>query len=120
MERHLAHWLENVPDRAGTYLVARPVAAIASAFDDRAVVAAAAKEGIALAPLSACYAGRGRRQGLILGYAGTPEDRIDSGCATVARVLRRVLPALPLTGKRNAGGERSKSSTRPKLKKGVA
>jgi GntR family transcriptional regulator/MocR family aminotransferase len=120
MERHLAHWLENVPDRAGTYLVARPVAAIASAFDDRAVVAAAAKERIALAPLSACYAGRRRRQGLILGYAGTPEDRIDSGCATVARVLRRVLPALPLTGKRNAGGERSKSSTRPKLKKGVA
>ncbi|HEY4169898.1 MAG TPA: PLP-dependent aminotransferase family protein [Reyranella sp.] len=88
LERHLARWLESVPDRAGTYLVARPVSAIASGFDDRAVVAAAAEEGIALAPLSACYAGRRRRQGLILGYAGTPEDQIDVACATLGRVLR--------------------------------
>lgn len=91
IERHLARWLESVPDRAGTYLVARPVAAIASRFDDRAVVAAAAEEGIALAPLSACYAGRRRQQGLILGYAGTPEDRIGSACSTLGRVLRRLL-----------------------------
>jgi GntR family transcriptional regulator/MocR family aminotransferase len=88
IERHLARWLESVPDRAGTYLVARPVAAIAPRFDDRAVVAAGAEEGIAVAPLSACYAGRRRQPGLILGYAGTPEDQIDSACATLARVLR--------------------------------
>ena len=91
LERHLARWLESVPDRAGTYLVARPVTAIASRFDDRAVVAAAAKEGIALAPLSACYAGRRRQQGLVLGYAGTPEDRIDAACVTLGRVLRRAV-----------------------------
>ena len=84
LERHLARWLEGVPDRAGTYLVTRPAAAIVSGFDDRAVVAAAAGEGIALAPLSACYAGRRRRQGLILGYAGTPEDQIDAACAGYA------------------------------------
>jgi GntR family transcriptional regulator/MocR family aminotransferase len=89
LDRHLARWLESVPDRAGTYLVTRPVAAIASGFDDRAVVAAAAEEGIALAPLSACYAGRHRQQGLILGYAGTPEDQIDAGCATLGRIFRR-------------------------------
>lgn len=91
IERHLARWLESVPDRAGTYLVAQPVAAIAPRFDDRTVVAAAAAEGIAVAPLSACYAGRRRRQGLILGYAGTPEDQIDSACATLGRVLRHNL-----------------------------
>jgi GntR family transcriptional regulator/MocR family aminotransferase len=95
LERHLARWLESVPDRAGTYLVARPVAAIASGFDDRAVVAAAAEEGIALAPLSACYAGRRNRQGLILGYAGTPEAQIDSACVTLAGVLRRASPVTP-------------------------
>jgi len=94
IERHLGGWLESVPDRAGTYLVARPIDAIAPRFDDRAVVTAAADEGIALAPLSACYAGRRRRQGLILGYAGTPEDQINSACATLARVLRRLLPPL--------------------------
>lgn len=87
IERHLARWLESVPDRAGTYLVARPVAAVAPRFDDRAVVAAAAEEGIALASLSACYAGRHRLQGLILGYAGTPEDQIDVACATLGRVF---------------------------------
>jgi GntR family transcriptional regulator/MocR family aminotransferase len=41
-----------------------------------------------VASLSACYAGRRRQPGLILGYAGTPEDQIDSACATLARVLR--------------------------------
>lgn len=89
LERHLARWLESVPDPAGTYLIARPVAAIARGFDDRAIVTAAAQAGIALAPLSACYAGRSRRQGLILGYAGTPEDQIDAACITLARILRQ-------------------------------
>jgi GntR family transcriptional regulator/MocR family aminotransferase len=87
LDRHLARWLEPVPDRAGTYLVARPVTAIASRFDDRAIVAAAAEAGITVAPLSACYAGRRRQHGLILGYAGTPDDQIDTACATLARVL---------------------------------
>jgi GntR family transcriptional regulator/MocR family aminotransferase len=99
LERHLARWLECVPDRAGTYLVTRPVAAIASRFDDRAVVTAAAEKGIALATLSACYAGRRRRQGLILGYAGTPEDRIDSACATLGRVLQQSLLPRPARGR---------------------
>jgi GntR family transcriptional regulator/MocR family aminotransferase len=97
-ERHLAPWLESVPDRAGTYLVAQPVAAIASRFDDGAVVAAAAEAGISVAPLSACYAGGRRRHGLILSYAGTPDDQIDPACATLAGVLRRLLPPLPRLG----------------------
>jgi GntR family transcriptional regulator/MocR family aminotransferase len=94
LERHLARWLESVPDRAGTYLIAKPIASIALGFDDRAVVETAAQAGISVAPLSACYAGRRRRQGLILGYAGTPEDQIDAACATLASVLRQTLPPL--------------------------
>lgn len=88
IERHLARWLESAPDSAGMHLVTRPLAAIASSFDDRAVTAAAAETGIAVSPLSACYAGRRRRHGLILSYAGTPEPEIDRACATLARVLR--------------------------------
>ncbi len=88
LERHLARWLESARDPGGMHLIARPVAAIAPAFDDRAVCVAAARAGIALSPLSACYAGRRRRHGLILGYAGTPEPTIDPACATLARVLR--------------------------------
>ena len=37
LERHLARWLESERDPGGMHLIARPVAAIASAFDDRAV-----------------------------------------------------------------------------------
>jgi GntR family transcriptional regulator/MocR family aminotransferase len=88
IERHLARWLESAPDSAGMHLVARPLAAIASSFDDRTVTAAAADAGIAVSPLSACYAGRRRRHGLILSYAGTPEPEIDLACGALARVLR--------------------------------
>ena len=88
LERHLARWLKSARDSGGMHLITRPVASIASTFDDRAVAAAAAQAGIAVAPLSACYAGRRRRHGLILGYAGTPERAIDPACATLARVLR--------------------------------
>ena len=88
LERHLARWLESARDSGGMHLIARPAAAIAATFDDRAISAAAARTGIAVAPLSACYAGRRRRHGLILGYAGTPERAIDAACATLARVLR--------------------------------
>lgn len=92
LERHLARWLEGERDPGGMHLIARPVAAIAPAFDDRAVCVAAAHAGIALSPLSACYAGRRRRHGLILGYAGTPEEAIAPACATLARVLHRAWP----------------------------
>ncbi len=88
LERHLARWLESARDPGGMHLVARPLAAVAPTFDDRAITAAATQAGIAVSPLSACYAGRRRRHGLILGYAGTPEQAIDSACAALARVLR--------------------------------
>ena len=87
LDRHLSPWLESARDPGGMHLIARPVAPIAPAFDDRAITAAAAKARIAVAPLSACYAARRRRHGLILGYAGTPEAEIDPACATLAGVL---------------------------------
>lgn len=88
LERHLARWLESARDPGGMHLISRPVAPVAPTFDDRAVTVAAAQAGIAVSPLSACYAGRRRQHGLILGYAGTPERAIDPACAILARVLR--------------------------------
>jgi GntR family transcriptional regulator/MocR family aminotransferase len=87
LERHLASWLESTRDPGGMHLIARPVARIAPTFDDHAIAAAAAQAGISVAPLSACYAGRRRRHGLILGYAGTPEQAIEPACITLAHVL---------------------------------
>jgi GntR family transcriptional regulator / MocR family aminotransferase len=46
---------------------------------------------LAVAPLSACHAGRRPRHGLILGYAGTPEAAIDPACAALARVVRETV-----------------------------
>jgi len=92
LKRHLARWLEAERDPGGMHLIARPVSTVAAAFDDRAVCVAAAHAGIALSPLSACYAGRRRRHGLILGYAGTPEQAIDRACVALARVLQRAGP----------------------------
>jgi GntR family transcriptional regulator/MocR family aminotransferase len=88
IERHLARWLESAYDPGGMHLIARPAPAIAPTFDDRTVSAAAAQAGIAVSPLSACYARSRRQHGLILGYACTPDPAIDAACATLARVLR--------------------------------
>jgi GntR family transcriptional regulator/MocR family aminotransferase len=113
LARHLARWLESAPDPGGMHLVARPVAAIAATFDDHAVSARAAEAGIAVAPLSSCYAGRHRRHGLILGYAGTPEPAIDPACASLATVLRQTAtppPARPgRAGNRRCGRSGSRS-----------
>jgi GntR family transcriptional regulator/MocR family aminotransferase len=69
--------LTIVPDPGGMHVIARPTPQTAWRFDDVAVTAAAAAAGLTVQPLSVCYAGRGRRHGLILGYAGTPEAEID-------------------------------------------
>jgi GntR family transcriptional regulator/MocR family aminotransferase len=95
LARHLGGRLEANREPGGMHLIARPTAAIAARFDDRAVTAAAARAGLAVAPLSACHAGRRPRHGLILGYAGTPEAAIDPACAALARVVRETSSERP-------------------------
>ena len=92
LQQHLAPWLSSMPAPGGMHLVAQPTPDIAARFDDRIVTHAATRAGLAVAPLSACYAERRRRHGLILGYAGTPEADIVAGCATLAQVLRQTVP----------------------------
>jgi GntR family transcriptional regulator/MocR family aminotransferase len=86
--RPLKGLLELAPDPGGMHLIARPAAAIAATFDDHAAAAACAARGVGVAPLSACYSGRAKKHGLILGYAGTPEKDMPAALAVLRGVLR--------------------------------
>jgi GntR family transcriptional regulator/MocR family aminotransferase len=98
--RHLGAWVELVPDRGGMHLIAMPNAAIEPAFDDVVAAAAAADAGVIVSPLSACYAGPGKKHGLILGYASTPEAEIEKAAMTLQAVLHRLYPVrAPRRGK---------------------
>jgi GntR family transcriptional regulator / MocR family aminotransferase len=88
-ERHLAGLLTIAPDPGGMHLIAMPEGKLAKSFDDVAVVQAAAEAGLVVQPLSVCYAGRPKRHGLILGYAGTPEPEIERGLRTLRRAISR-------------------------------
>jgi GntR family transcriptional regulator/MocR family aminotransferase len=80
--------LDITPDPGGMHLIARPSAAIAATFDDHAVAAACAARGVSVSPLSACYSGRTKKHGLILGYAGTPEEDMPAAVATLRGIVR--------------------------------
>ena len=75
--RHLDGLLTVAPDPGGMHVIASPTPRLTPRFDDVAVTAAAAAEGVTVQPLSVCYADSARQHGLILGYAGTPEAEID-------------------------------------------
>ena len=87
-ERPLKGLLELAPDPGGMHLIARPSAVLAATFDDHAVAAACAARGVSVSPLSACYSGRAKKHGLILGYAGTPEKDMPAALATLRTVLK--------------------------------
>ena len=73
-EGPLGGLLDMAPDLGGMHVIARPAATYGPTFDDHAVAVAAARRGISVAPLSACYCGPVKQHALILGYAGTPES----------------------------------------------
>ncbi len=70
------------------HLIAKPTADVAATFDDHAVAAACAPRGVSVSPLSACYSGRTKKHGLILGYAGTPEQDMPAAIAVLRSVLK--------------------------------
>ena len=87
--RHLEGLLSIAPDPGGMHVLASPSAKLAQHFDDVAVTAAAVAEGVTVQPLSVCYAGKPRRHGLILGYAGTPEAEIEGALLKLRGVVQR-------------------------------
>lgn len=93
--RHLAGALEIVPSSSGLHTVGW-LASAQSGSDEAAVVAAAAAQGVTVAPLSR-YAiaprAEGARPGLVLGFGGVGVEQIERGAEVLARVLALV-PAL--------------------------
>ena len=81
---HLPGVLELLPCEAGMQVAGFFV----ENLDDRAVAAAGARAGLALAPLSGGWMGPGGRAGLHLGYAGISEEALEEAVRRLAGVLR--------------------------------
>ena len=71
------------PRPGGMHVVGR----LHGGITDTKLTATASAAGIALRPLSTFYAGRPRRDGVVLGYAGYPEADLTAAAAALADVL---------------------------------
>ena len=83
VREHLSDVMELVPCEAGMQVAGW----LADGLDDRAVAAAGARAGLALAPLSGYWMGPGGRAGLHLGYAGASEEALAQAVPELARVI---------------------------------
>ncbi len=86
----LAPYLKPEPTDAGLHLVASLGPRLQGRVTDQAIAAAAAAEGLHLAPLSPLYAGSLRAQGLLLGFAGFSEATIQAAMQRLGLVLARL------------------------------
>ena len=84
VREHLPDVLELVPCEAGMQVAGW----FAGNLDDRAVAAAGARAGLALAPLSRYWLGPDGRAGLHLGYAGISEPVLEESVQRLAHVIR--------------------------------
>jgi GntR family transcriptional regulator/MocR family aminotransferase len=57
--------------------------------DDRALVSRLRANGLTAAPLSLCYAGRGRRTGLLLGFGGFDERTLTAATRVLGETLEK-------------------------------
>ena len=92
------HWSDHVaiePTEAGLHVVARFGPRMAREVSDRAVAIAAREAGIVVAPLSASYARAPRGRGLLLGFAGFPEETLVAAMNRLGEVVRRLSGRLP-------------------------
>jgi GntR family transcriptional regulator/MocR family aminotransferase len=74
-----------VGDEAGMHLVA----SLSRGSNDHDVSVRAARQGLWVMPLSHCYVGKARRQGLVLGFGGTSVPEISNGVRRLRTVLLR-------------------------------
>jgi GntR family transcriptional regulator / MocR family aminotransferase len=87
VRRDLSGWLEMDPDAGGMHLVARLGQRLPRDADDRRIAKEAADRELTVPPLSAYYTGTVRRKGLLIGYAGVPEDETREGLRRLGDVL---------------------------------
>jgi GntR family transcriptional regulator/MocR family aminotransferase len=73
-------------EQAGMHLVVE----LPRGLKDQVVAKAAAEADLWTMPLSWCYAGPGRKQGLVLGYGGTTVPEIRAGVRRLAAVIESV------------------------------
>jgi len=84
LERELGGVLEVLGDSAGMYLSV----ALPAGWRDREISHRSAAHGVWAAPLSDSYLGPARRNGLILGYGGTPAEQLGVAVSKLRDVLR--------------------------------
>ena len=82
----LADLLRPVPSAAGLHVTVL----LRRHADDAAVAAAAAADGIALLPLSACAVSAPAPPGLLLGYGAIQTDRVAAGLRRLRHTLTRL------------------------------
>jgi GntR family transcriptional regulator/MocR family aminotransferase len=83
LEREIGSVLRVVGDQAGMFLTT----VLPRGYRDRDVALSAARQGVRTFPLSECYLGRARRQGLVLGYGGYDIPEIADGVRRLRAVL---------------------------------
>ena len=92
--------LSVLGDEAGMYLAA----SFPESVCDRRISESAAREGLWAAPLSECYLEK-PRQGLLLGYGGTPAEQIPAR----VRKLRDIIRSCENPGLRKGSARRARS-----------
>ena len=85
LRRDLRGRVEIVGAEAGMHLTAM----LTNDARDQPIAERAAGTGLWVMPLSSCYQGPARRQGLVLGYGGTPVAQIRGAVRRLARLLSR-------------------------------
>ncbi len=83
LDEQLGSVLRVIGDEAGMFLTT----VLEKGYRDRDVAGRAALQGVRTFPLSECYLGRARRQGLVLGYGGFTEKELVEGVARLRAVL---------------------------------
>lgn len=89
LENRLGGLLTVEPQDFGMHLVATFTGRLDGA-DDGLIAKGCAEAGIDVAPLSGFYRGGIKRHGLLIGYAGWPEDELEAAVGRLAEVLMAV------------------------------
>lgn len=80
----LSPWLEVIATESGTSLTAL----CSGGLEDMAISHQTLRHGVVTRPLSPCYAGQGKKNGLILGFSGSDCNQVDTGIARLRAVLQ--------------------------------
>jgi GntR family transcriptional regulator/MocR family aminotransferase len=100
--RDLSRWLEPMPSAAGLHVAA----ALKVPLNDKAIEAAALREGIGVRALSAFSSRRSPPSGLAFGFGAIKDSDIAEGLAALSHVLASAMRANSHAG-RHAAGHRS-------------